>query len=134
MSFTEAEKERIRYHLGYGSADPAAAISFGLPALIQPLFIVEKAMDILPLPAAERVRKHLAIMDGIECRMVAAQDRLAATRLDDMDLNPNETDKLEREYYRWARRLAETLRVPLYPYAARFAGGSGGVGNVPVSG
>jgi hypothetical protein len=132
--FTEAEKERIRYHLGYGSADPAAAISFGLPALIQPLFIVEKAMDLLPQPAEERVRKLLAVMDGIECRLVAAQDRLAAIRLGDLELRENEPDKLEREYYRWARRLAETLRVPLYPYAARFSGGMGGVGNVPVSG
>ena len=138
MSLTASEKERVQYHTGYGSVSPAAAITYGLPALIQPLFIVENAMKYLPPESEDRVRRTLDVLDGVECKLVDAQDRLMASRLGDLELREDETDRLEREYFRWATRLAETLRVPLYPYAQRFrrflvSGGRSG-GSIPVAG
>ena len=73
------------------------------------------------------------MLDGIECRLVDALDRLAATRLDGLELRPDETERLEGEYARWAARLANQLGVPLYPYAPRFRKLMSGV-NVPVTG
>lgn len=134
MALTASEKERIRYHLGYGSVNPAAAISFGLPALIQPLFIVENAMDNLPLESEERVRRILSVLDGVECRLIEVQTHLFAEALGELRPRADAPDKLEREYYRWAVRLAETLRVPLYPFAERFRRFLGGGVNIPVEG
>lgn len=135
--FTDQEKERVHYHLGYGSLDSAAALSFGLPITLQPLFIVDQALNITTVDAANRVRRLLNVLDGVDQKLIDAQDRLAAKRLDTLETRPDEPDALEREYYRWACRLADTLRVPLYPYSQRFAqfihgGGPGGAGSIPV--
>lgn len=86
--------------------------------------------NILP-EAEDRVRRFLGVLDGVECRMVEAQDRLAATQLGDLRLRDGEPDLLEREYSRWAKRLADVLGVPLYPYSTRFKGVRSG--NIPVS-
>jgi len=135
MGFSEEERARIRYHLGYGNAQPAAAISFGLPATIQTLFIVEQAMDLYPPAAQDQIRNITRIMDGIECRLVDALDRLAAIELGDLKLREDEHDKLEREYVRWGFRLADALRVPIYPYSMRYRNFmAGNSGNVPVRG
>ena len=32
MALTEAEKERVRYHLGYLGVSDAASLNFGIPA------------------------------------------------------------------------------------------------------
>lgn len=130
MALSDAERERVRYHLGYLSVAPAAALQLGLPAPVQTLFVVENAMNNLLVVGEDRVRRMLGTLDGIECRLIDAQDRLAATSLDDLHLNPNEPDALEREYDRWANRLANQLGCPLYPYAKRFSGVR--AGNVQV--
>lgn len=120
MAFSAAEKERIRYHLGYLSAQPAASIQLGIARPIQTLFLVESAMDLL-LPVAEpRVRKLLCVMDETEDRMFRGQKRLAAEQLGDLRPRADEIDRLEAEYYRWACRLADIFGVPLYPLSERF--------------
>lgn len=133
MALTPTEKERVRYHLGYGSVNPAAAISFGLPALIQPLFIVENAMNQLPAESEDRIRRLLKIMDDVECRLVDAQPALAAAKLGELEPRENHPDLLEKEYVRWGYRLADTLRVPIYPYSARYRSFIHGMaGSIPV--
>lgn len=135
MAFSDQEKERIRYHLGYLNTQPAASIQFGQPKPIQTLFLVESAMDlVINTDAEDRVRNYLNVMDSIECKMVDALDRLAAKQLDTLTLREDEIDKLEVEYYRWAGRLAGQLGVPLYPFALKFKLARGRMaGTIPVS-
>lgn len=132
MALTAEERERVRYHLGYLNVSFAGSIQFGLPRPAQTLFIVEEAMDQILAVAEDRVRRMLGILDGIECRLVEAQNYLVAESLDNITLRDGHPDRLEKEYKRWAMRLADQIGVPLYAYSQRFTGG--GAGNVPVSG
>lgn len=135
MSLTPAEKGRVKYHLGYLGVGSVTSLQFGLPRPIQTLFLVEKAMENVLEDSLDQVRRILKVMDDIECRLVAAQSRLAATGLGDIKLRDNEPDLLENEYYRWGGRLADIFGVPPYYYSNRYRnrGGMRG-GNVPVSG
>lgn len=129
---TPQEKARTRYHLGYLGVQVADSLSFGQPVPLQTLFIVEAAMENLIAEHVPKVRSLLDILDGIECRLIAAADRLAAKRLDDLELRDNEPDLLEKEYYRWAGRLADILGVPFYSYSNRFKGKGPTGGSIPV--
>jgi len=131
VALTPDERHRVRAHLGYLSVSPASSLYFSIPRPAQTLFLVEDAMSNLLPVAEDRVRNIINILDGVECKLVEAQDRLAATQLGDLHLRDDEPDKLEREYKRWAGRLADELGVPLYPFAIRFRGTR--AGNVPVS-
>jgi|SRR5581483_10329052 len=134
MPLTDAEKLRCRYHLGYPLQTTAASIQFGMPALTQTSFLVDNAVGKLLEPTCNDVRNILRVMDGIESKLVEAQDRLAATQLEELYLNNSEPDMLEKEYRRWGNRLADTLGAPIYPYSARYRGGLSGVTNIAVSG
>lgn len=118
--FDAAEKERIRYHMGYLQVTPAAAITYGIPAPIQTLFLLESAMDRVIANAEDRVRRLITVLDEIECRMLDGQNYLVADQLSDITIRKDNIDKLEDEYCRWAARLADTLGAPLYPGAERF--------------
>lgn len=134
----EAEKERVRYHTGYMAASFAAAMQFGIPRPIQTIFLLEQAMNLLNNQfAVERVRRMLVTLDDIEERLgCLVLDTTAVAKIGDMELRgadygKTHGDLLEREYVRWARRLADHFGVPLYPYAARFRTGAG-PGSIPV--
>lgn len=136
MPLTDADKERVRYHTGYLAVSPAASLSYGIPRPLQTVFLLETAMANLIEAAVARVQHIIQILDDIETKLVEAQDRLAAAKLGELELRTGEAgqsepDLLEREYVRWAMRLADILGVPLYPYAKRFASVHTAV-NVPV--
>lgn len=133
MALTDSEKERVRYHLGYPEVQPAASITFGIPRPIQTAFLVESAMNLLLPVAEDRVRSIVGVMDGIECRLIDAQDRLAAKRIDQLELRDDEPSQLENEYQRWGFRLADTLGVPVYAYSTKYRrGGNKTITNVTV--
>lgn len=129
----EEEKVRIRHHLGYLNVQPASAIQLGFPRASQPQFLVESAMNNILVSAVGQIRKYISILDNIEDRLVGALDRLEASKLSEITLRADEHDALEREYYRWAQRLADDLGVPLNVYSERFRrGAAGGSLSVPV--
>lgn len=137
MPFTLAERAKIRTHLGYGNVSLTGSLQFGLPRPIQTIFLVETAMTQIIAEAEERVRSILNVMDGVECRLIEAQDRLAAEALGNLKTRLDEPERLEKEYVRWGFRLADELMVPIYPYSTRYAkylygGGGGGAGNIRV--
>lgn len=135
MALTSEEKQRVRYHLGYPSVQPAAGLSFGTPRPIQTLFLVESAMNLILPEAENEVRRIVGVMDGVECRLVDAQDRLAAKQIDQLTLRENEPGQLELEYQRWGFRLADTLGVPVYAYSTKYRReGKSFAGSIPVSG
>jgi hypothetical protein len=133
MPLNDAEKERTRYHLGYPEVQPAASIQFGIPKPIQTAFLVELAMNNLIEMACDRVRSIIQVMDGVETKLVESQMRLAAIKLDKLELRENEPDQLEHEYVRWGMRLADILGVPIYAYSTRYRGLLGTkAGSIPV--
>lgn len=90
-------------------------------------------MNNLPPEAEDRIRRILKIMDDTECRIEGAQPNLAAARLGELETRENQPDLLEREYVRWGFRLADALRVPIYPYSARYRNFMNGMsGSIPV--
>jgi hypothetical protein len=138
MSALDAsERERCRYHLGYLNVQMAGSIQFGLPRPVQTLFIVEEAMTQLIADGVNRVRRLLKVLDDIECRLISAQDRLAASALGELKIERQgmqEPDLLEKEYYRWGGRLADQLGVPFYAYSNRYKNQGGTAGIIPVRG
>lgn len=130
--FTEEEKDRIRYHLGYmatsfGGSQAGAAIQYGIPIPIETMFLVEDAIQVLltNVYAADRIRRILRVLDNLEEQLVDATCTFAAAKLGEITLRgakagETHTDMLEREYVRWATRLADVLGVPLFPGAERF--------------
>jgi hypothetical protein len=138
MPFTEQDRSRIYYHLGYPDITSASSVQLGFPALSQPQFLVSYAMDRLNPASVPRAIRILNILDGVEGQMVSALKRLQAQQLGELKLrNTNEEsteqDLLEREYSRWAQRLADILGVPINPYATRYGAlEGGGAINTPV--
>lgn len=137
--FDDAEKERIKYHMGYTGQSTAAGLAYGLPVPIQTMFLVESAIDRLNTGSEDRVRKLITILDQVECRMEGAMDYLTVDRVDSIEIRSDQIDKLEDEYCRWASRLADVLGSPLYPGSSKFrrlfgAGGPNQAGSIPVRG
>ena len=131
-TLTDEEKERIRYHLGYmattyGSEQAAAGFALGIPRPAQTVFLLENAIQILMTNpyGIDRIRRVLFTLDNIEEQLRAATCVLVAEQIGDIKLRDKHPDLLEREYGRWAKRLADILGVPLYPFSSRFKNPNG---------
>lgn len=136
LQLTVEEKGRIRRHLGYPVVHAISSYQLGIPKPLQAMFLIESAMDNLMDDAFENVRGLLQKLDEFENKIFCASDQLQVARIGDMELRsamPGQTvtDLLEREYRRWAERLADALGVPLYPFSTRFRA-SGRGGNISV--
>lgn len=128
VQLTEEEKSKVRRHLGFPEVEQISSATFGLVIPLQGLFMVDTAMNHLSVSAANRIRQLLGIMDAMEAKMVAATCQIGVEQVGDIRLRTAEagkttTDLLEKEYLRWAKRLADCLGVAFYPYSARFSGG-----------
>ena len=126
-ALTDAEKSKCRYHLGYMASGTAASFQLGIPRPVQTVFLLESAMSLLVEDnAVARARQILCVLDATDARIMGAQQTLAAEQLGKLTLHPLRnrgvlfTDSLEREYVRWAKRLADILGCPIYPYSDRF--------------
>ena len=132
MSLTIGEKERIRYFLGYPNTTAAASLQLGMVRSQDMSFLVDLAMENLRPEAEATVRSLIQTLDDIECVMRGdAIDRLAASRIGNLQLNAAEPEALEAELRRWAFRLADTLGSAVYPYSHKFQGvNRGKVGSI----
>lgn len=129
---TAEEKARIRHHTGYLLVDPVASIQLGIPRASQSMFLLEASMDRIPESAVGLIRRYVAVLDQIEDMLFDSTTRFAATQVGDLHLNDNEPAKLETEYARWAKRLADDLGIPLNPFSERFRSGTLANLSVPV--
>ena len=123
----EEEKEKVRYHLGYLETSLAPSIQLGIPKPTQTLFLLEDGLGLLRNGfACNRARCILKVLDELEVKLVAGVSTLVASNLGTMKLHPLAamgqlyTDSLEKEYRRWAGRLADIFGVPIYPFSQRF--------------
>lgn len=137
-ALTDEEKERVRYHTGYMETSFAASMQLGIPRPVQTIFLLEQALGLLSNQyAVDRVRRTLATLDDLECQLTAAAKMVGVESLGSIKMHPLAgqgklvTDSLEKEYVRWARRLADIFGVPLYPYSWRFRVGGPGH-SIPV--
>ncbi len=121
-TFSDEEKNKILYHLGYLIGTLSGSVALGFPRASQPMFLVMQAFNYIPSSGIGIIRRQIAVLDLIEDRLIESQERLAASKLGDITLNEGEPDKLEKEYCRWAKRMADTLGVPLNIYSERFRG------------
>lgn len=132
MAITTADIARARKHMGYPAAQAGVGYAFGYPILTQPSYLFETQIQhIIPANEAQLVR-ILDVLDGIECRMIdSATTGWPATSAESVEFNREEPNDLEREYTRWANRLADLIGCPLNPWAERFKGGTA-TGNIQV--
>lgn len=119
-TFTNEERNAVLYHLGYFLADRVTTFALGIPSASQPMFIAEGQLGKLPQSAKAWVSRVVGVLDGLELKLVEAQEYLVASKLGEMELRDDHPDKLEKEYLRWAKRLADILAAPLNPYSERF--------------
>lgn len=138
VSLNEADRAKVRHHLGYPNVEPVSSISQGFPSASQPQFLVEIAMDRIIPEGVGLIQKYLAILDALESQMVESFCRDKVQQIDGVKLrNSNEEDTehqlLERHYRYWAAVLASDLGAPLNPFSERFRMISGGSINIPVS-
>lgn len=137
-TLTDEDRERVRYHLGYLETSFAGAMQFGIPKPIQTMFLLEQALGLLVNQyAINRVVVILNTLDSIEMKLANSTCVLVAEQMGDLKLRGakrGETypDLLEREYTRWAMRLADIFGVPVYAYSTRFRRSGPGT-SVPVA-
>jgi hypothetical protein len=132
MPFTEEETASIHYHLGYPLQQTGVALSFGIPVNQQTMFLVTRAIPLLPEVAVQRVRRILAIFEDMEQQMVDAQIELSATQLEDLSLRQDHLPQLRKEYRYWQSRMAQLFGVPINPDFSGVGSVDDGVGNVTV--
>ena len=128
VTLTNEEKSKVRRHLGYPETTATSAYAFGIPITLEGMFLVDNAMNVLNEEGASRVRSLLAILDGMEQKIIKAVCTLTVESVGDIKMRGAQagmtgTDLLEREYRRWASRLADCLGGPFYPYSSRCGGG-----------
>jgi hypothetical protein len=130
--FSEEQKERVKYHLGYTAARMQTSLSFGQPLPRETMFLLQAVLgDWSDEFGYQRALTHVQNLDKIECLLVEALDRLSVTQVGNTSIRQDETDALEKEYNRWANRLADLLGVPFYAYSNRFKEQTGVmVGNI----
>jgi len=125
---TDSEKSRVRRHLGYPEVTSGSAYAMGMVIPLQPLFLVDRAMDLLTDEGLTRVRTLLVTLDGLEQKMLKAACYVVVNRIGEIEMRPANgkqgTDLLEHEYVRWAKRLADCLGAPYYPISEKFSGGN----------
>jgi hypothetical protein len=126
-ALSDRDKERVRYSLGYMEIASAASIQLGIPRPMQTIFLLESAMNMLvDANAVRRVVCILDTLDEMESLLRKGVKTLVASQLGTLQLHPLKdrgilyTDSIEREFVRWAKRLADIFGVMPYPYSERF--------------
>ena len=120
---SEQEKGRILYHMGYGLVNVASLFTLGVPAMSEPLYIAASAIEHIPVSRIQLVREIVAVLDKIDAADIEDIDYFPASKLGEMDLNPNRQRLIDQKRKAWANRLSDVLIAPLNPYSDRFAGG-----------
>lgn len=133
MAFTDQEKDRILYFLGFPNwASLAQSIQLGYPAASQPMFLVFDSFNRMRPEAEGTIRHVLCELESIECQISDARKRLRAKVVGEVEMNPAERGALYQELRAWTQRLSDTLGVVPNPYSQRVYEGVGGTINAKV--
>lgn len=132
VPLSDEEKVRIRSHMGYPNVRAVAGFSLGIPATIETAFIIELAMNEVAVSALPTLRSILNVLDAIDSQDVGDLDAHVASRVGEIDINPNEHKLLDSRYDRWLGRLENLLGVARNPFDKRWSGGGAGGINARV--
>jgi hypothetical protein len=128
---------RIRHHFGMPLLAMNPTISAGVPLPTPLLTRLELAMDLVLTDAEPIIRADLQRCDESENELRGAQVRLAASKVSDIDLRPDELTQREIAYMRWVGRLEDDLGVCINPFSDRAAfrpsASVNNVGNIRVT-
>lgn len=134
MPFTPEERMVVKFHLGYPLQQTDASIAFGIPISTQPMFLVERALGLLPDPAVNMCRGIVLKLDDLLEKLTDGQDHLAADQLEELTLRKDYLPRLRDEYAYWQSRLAQILGCPVNPDFSGIGDVDMTVRNIPVSG
>lgn len=119
---SQEELNRVRYHLGYPLVTPSAAITFNLPFSLPASFLHEfGAKHLAGVFAEKAVRDIIQKMDIIDERIFESTERMSVKKVDEIELNPDEEEKLLAAYVNWGYKLANALGGYPNPYSERYA-------------
>lgn len=137
MAISEQDKVRARHHCGYLNVGSASTFALGIPAGVQTQFTIEGAWSKV-LPQAESLfRSHLDKLDAIEEQIVDNTENVAVSKIDEIELRPDEFRQLIQRYMYWQGALCNLMGITPNPFDQRpwlgmgFNGAGGGV-NVGV--
>lgn len=128
MGMTEQQKVQTRKHLGYPNVSTVDTFVLGTPAGVQTFFIIEHAMDHLPVAAESQLQRYLDNLEAVEFQIFDDTETLVASKVGSIDLNPKEFEKVIERYDFIRNGLANLLGVYPNPYDKRF--GTGGAGSI----
>ena len=134
MALSPDEKDKIRGHGGYPSVSMASTFFLGMPAAMEPFFILEGAMNLL-LPSTEgRVRDVLCKCDSLRAQIYDDAGSLVATNVGDITLRDDNYEQILKRYDFFVGELFNALGCFRNPFDKRFVDTKGGGINVGVSG
>jgi hypothetical protein len=117
---TPDDRIAIKYHLGYPNAQAIETFVLGVPAAMEPLFMLEGAMNAVAPAAEERIRKTLRRLEAVEEQIEENQDALVLSKADEVEFRENELELLQKRYAWWQGNLCNLLGVPCpNPFDAR---------------
>jgi len=131
---TDDDKSRIRMHMGYPDVRAAASFRVGFPATIETAYLIETAMNEVRIEALSQLRRILDVLDRFDMQDVDDVDAHIASKVGEIELNPDEHRLIDRRYDMWLGRLENLLCVPRNPFDKRWANGSSSSLNRPVQG
>src|SRR5579863_3247703 len=102
---TDDERVAIKDHLGYPNATAIQTFVLGVPAAMEPLFMLEGAMNAIAPAAESRVRVTLRRLDKIDEQIEENQDALVLARADEVEFRENELELLQDRYKWWQGKL-----------------------------
>jgi len=134
---TEGEKVMARHHLGYLQVAASQTFSLGVPAGVQTQFTIEGAFNRI-LPQAEPLfRRHLKILEALECQILDYAPNVAVESIDTIKIDPKAFKQTVEQYRYWGKSLSNLMGIVPNPFDQRFNdwNGMGGGGiNVGMSG
>jgi hypothetical protein len=110
MALTDAEKARVRYHLGYTNIADPVAYSLGVPQATQLQVTLELNFDKLAPEGEPFVRRCLAELDCIEQQKSDFRQSLEFKRTGSVEFRGSEAfAELDIQYKDWRAKLADVV-------------------------
>ena len=104
MALTDSEKQEIIYSLGY----PAKSL---VPGTTNYSRILASRFDDVPEFIENKVRQLLCQIRAVDAKLGEATSRFAATQIQDITVNIDESRMLERERRRLIRLIAQAMDI-----------------------
>ena len=123
MPLIEAEKVKIRHHMGFLNVAEAYTFVLGTPAGVETQFLIEGAMIRVLESAMSEIRRHIQILDSIEEQKINDLELLAVNKVGEIDVRSDEQAALDKQYERWQGSLANLLGCIPNPFDKRNTGG-----------